>query len=161
MEEQKRLHQCCFTGHRPEKLLHTEIYIINELKREILAAIDSGFTTFITGMARGTDILAAELVIELRDAGQPLMLICASPFEGFENSWDEDWQQRYTQVLHKADSVHFICNHCSRYCFQIRNRWMVDHSMRVIAVYNGSPGGTRNTINYAESKNIPVFTIQA
>ena len=161
MEEQLRLHRCCFTGHRPEKLQCPENQIITELKREILSAIDSGFITFITGMARGTDIWAAEIVIELRDLGLPLKLICASPFEGFENSWEESWQQRYNLVLQKADLVHFVCKHYSRSCFQIRNQWMVDHSMRVIAVYNGSAGGTKNTINYADSKSIPIFTIKA
>ncbi len=157
MEEQLRLHRCCFTGHRPEKLQCPEDQIITELKREILSAIDSGFTTFISGMARGTDIWAAEIVIELRDLGLPLKLICASPFEGFENSWDENWQHRYNLVLQKADLVRFICKHYSRSCFRIRNQWMVDHSMRVIAVYNGSAGGTRNTINYADSENVPIF----
>ena len=29
---------------------------------------------------------------------------------------------------------------------------MVDHSSRLIAIYNGSPGGTRNTIEYAKRK---------
>ena len=161
MEELQCLKQCCFSGHRPEKLLHTEDYIINELEREILSAIDSGFTTFITGMAKGTDIWAAKIVIKLRDSGIPIKLICASPYEGFEKKWDEDWKKRYYDIIQKADSVHYICKHYSRFCFQMRNQWMVDHSKRVIAVYNGSLGGTRNTIKYANSKNILCVIIDA
>ena len=161
MEHQLRLHRCCFTGHRPEKLKSSESNIKSKLKKEILSAIKAGFTTFITGMARGTDIWAAELVIEFRDSGFPIKLICASPFEGFENNWETEWKQRYNQVMEKADLVRFICQYYSPSCFQIRNQWMVDHSMRVIAIYNGSAGGTRNTINYANSKNIPVVTVQA
>ncbi|MDY5774050.1 MAG: hypothetical protein SPK32_11530, partial [Bacteroidaceae bacterium] len=42
----------------------------------------------------------------------------------------------------------------SRGCFQIRNEWMVDRSARVIAVYNGEAGGTRNTIAYANKVGI-------
>ena len=161
MEEQLRLHRCCFTGHRPEKLTRSEEYIKNELRKEILSAIDFGCTTFISGMARGTDIWAAEIIIDLRNSGMPIKLICASPFEGFEHSWEDTWKLRYKDVLAKADLVRYICKHYSRSCFQIRNQWMVDHATRVIAVYNGSAGGTRNTIRYANAENIDVVTIQA
>ena len=33
---------------------------------------------------------------------------------------------------------------------------MVDHSSRLIAIYNGSPGGTRNTIEYAKWKKLEI-----
>jgi D-arabinose 5-phosphate isomerase GutQ len=37
---------------------------------------------------------------------------------------------------------------------------MVDHSDYIIAVYkDGESGGTRNTINYAESKNKKIIII--
>ena len=149
-EQEMRLKRCCcFTGHRPEKLTQTEAEIITWLEYEIRKTIDDGFTTFISGMARGVDIWAAEIVLHLRDEGLPIHLICASPFEGFERSWDESWKQRYADVIRKADLVKYICKNYSRACFQIRNEWMVDRSARVIAVYNGQSGGTRNTIAYA------------
>ena len=84
-EEEKRLHRCCFTGHRPEKLDRPESEIIALLESEIRKAVDDGFVTFISGMARGVDIWAAEIVLRLRDEGFPIHLICASPFEGFED----------------------------------------------------------------------------
>ena len=40
--------------------------------------------------------------------------------------------------------------------YQQRNEWMVDHSSRVIAVYDGMAGGTRNTIQYARKNRIIV-----
>ena len=40
--------------------------------------------------------------------------------------------------------------------FQQRNEWMVDHSSRLIAIYNGTPGGTRNTIEYAKQKKLEI-----
>ena len=43
--------------------------------------------------------------------------------------------------------------------YQIRNEWMVDHSARVIAVYNGEAGGTQNTILYADKKKVEVRQI--
>ena len=91
-EQEKRLHRCCFTGHRPEKLFLVDREIIKELEREIKAAIERGYTTFISGMARGVDIWAAEIVLNLRKKNKDLHLICASPYEGFESRWSQDWQ---------------------------------------------------------------------
>jgi hypothetical protein len=88
-------------------------------------------------MARGVDIWAAEIVLRLRDEGQDIKLICASPYKGFERGWSADWQQRYNAVLRDADLVRYICFGYSRACFQIRNERMVNHSLLVIAVFNG------------------------
>ena len=155
-EQEMRRHRCCFTGHRPEKLTQPEDVIVAGLENEILNAIADGFTTFISGMARGVDIWAAEIILRLRSEGHPIRLICASPFEGFERSWSPDWQKRYKVVLKEADLVKYICPEYSRACFQIRNEWMVDHSARVIAVYNGERGGTKNTIDYAKKCGLEI-----
>ena len=154
-----RQHRCCFTGHRPEKLGTSETVVVDGLKKEIRIAIADGFRTFISGMARGVDLWAAEIVLALRDAGKPLRLICACPYRGFEIRWSREWQERYRRVTEKADLVRYICPGYSQDCFQRRNEWMVDHSARVIAAYNGQPSGTRNTIVYAKKQKVPVTNI--
>lgn len=150
---------CCFTGHRPEKLIRSEREIRSDLEIEIRNAIDNGYTTFISGMARGVDIWAAEIVLQLRDKGCQIHLTCAIPYEGVETSWTADWQQRYRSVLQSADAVNYVCVSRCRGCYHIRNRWLVDHSSRIIAVCNGQPGGTRNTIDYATHLKLPVHQI--
>ena len=159
IEQELRLHRCCFTGHRPEKIALPEHKVVAALEKEICAAIDAGFTTFISGMARGSDIWAAEIVLRLRRKNPALHLIAASPYDGFEKSWSLDWQKRYAAIMAEADLIRFICDHYSKSCFQIRNVWMVDHSARVIAVYNGEAGGTRNTIKYSEKCGVPVINV--
>ena len=160
MSEQELMqHRCCFTGHRPERLGMPEAEVISSLKKEIRTAITDGFQTFISGMARGVDLWAAEIVLALRDEGAAVRLICASPYRGFENRWSREWQERYRRVMERADLVRFICHEYSKGCFQRRNQWMVDHSVRVIAVYNGQPSGTRNTIEYARRCEVPVVLL--
>lgn len=159
-EAEKRKHRCCFTGHRPEKLRRSELEIRAELEREIRKAYVDGFTVFVTGMAKGVDIDAGEIVLQLCAEGLPIRLICASPYPGFENSWSFDWQRRYKTVMKKADLVRYICPRYYRGCFQIRNEWLVNHSARVIAVFNGQPSGTRNTIDYAHRQGVPVILIE-
>lgn len=160
-EQEMRKHRACFTGHRPEKLTQTESEIIAGLERGIRKSIADGYTTYISGMARGVDIWAAEIVLRLRAEGLPIKLIAASPFDGFEKSWSADWQKRYQAVLQAADLVKYICPGYSRACFQIRNEWMVDHSARVIAVFNGEKGGTKNTIDYAVKHNIQIAAVES
>lgn len=159
-EEEKRLHRACFTGHRPEKLRQPESLIVKRLEAAIKDAIADGKNVFISGMARGVDIWAAEIVLRLRDEGQAIKLICASPYRGFEHGWSVEWQRRYNAVLGAADLVRYICPGYSRFCFQIRNEWMVDHSSLVIAVFNGENGGTKNTIDYAKNMNVKVNLLQ-
>lgn len=134
-----------------------ESVIIQGLETAIRQAIADGKNVFISGMALGVDIWAAEIVLRLRDEGQGIKLICASPYKGFERGWSSEWQLRYNTVLEAADLVRFICPGYSRACFRIRNEWMVDHSSLVIAVFNGQPSGTKNTIDYAERQDIVVY----
>lgn len=159
-EQEKRLHRCCFTGHRPEKLSLPEAEVIAWLETETCQAIADGFTTFISGMARGVDIWAAEIVLKLRDGGEPIHLICACPYPGFDRSWSQEWRDKYQRILREADLVRDISGGYNRYCFQRRNEWMVDHSARVIAAFDGKPGGTKNTIEYAVSHGVFVVTIK-
>lgn len=148
-EAELRKHRCCFTGHRPEKLHSPEFIIKLRLIREIKRAVKDGYVTFISGMSRGIDLWAAEIVLDLRDRNKNIHLIAAVPFEGFEDRWNTEDKALYRDVLARADLVRFICNGYNPGAYQKRNEWMVDHSKRLIAVYNGEAGGTRNTLLYA------------
>jgi len=159
-EAEKRKHRCCFTGHRPDKLIISEKAVIRALEKEIRIAIQDGYNVFLTGMAMGADLWAAEIVIRLRKKEKlPLKLIAASPFEGFEQRWPVAWQKRYNAVMAEADLIRFISPCYHRDCFQARNIFMVNHASRVIAVYNGEKGGTKNTIDYAIRNGIPVRNV--
>ena len=159
-ENEKRMHRACFTGHRPEKLTRTEKDIVRDLEKEIRQAIADGLSVFITGMARGVDIWAAQIVLSLRNSGYDIKLVCACPYDGFESGWSKDWQKQYKEILAAADYVKYVCEGYSRSCFQIRNEWMVNHAARVIAVFNGEKSGTKNTIDYAAKAGVPVVRIE-
>lgn len=155
-ETELRVHRCAFTGHRPEKVEGYEGRIIVELRKEILQAIDSGYTTFLTGMSRGVDLWAADIIIHLREQNPKLKLIGVIPFEGFECKWPVDWKKHYKLVRKELDWLHVVSKEYSPEVYQKRNQFMVDHSALVLAVFNGKPGGTLNTINYAQEKDVPV-----
>lgn len=159
---------CCFTGHRPHKLHygfeedHPDcIKLKIQIALEIQALIGKGCDTFITGMAMGTDIWWAELTLDLRRANPEkcLKLIVAIPYEGQADRWNRDYQERYYSILSKADDVVTLAAHYYEGCMQERNRYMVNHSAHMIAVFNGSGGGTKNAINYARRKGLDIVIL--
>ena len=85
-EAELRLHRCCFTGHRPEKLNCPEDQVKAMLETAVRQAIGDGFTTFITGMARGVDIWAGQVVLKMRAQNPAIKLVAASPYKGFIHS---------------------------------------------------------------------------
>ena len=159
MIEELRLHRCCFTGHRPDKMKFGEEEIKQLLEKAIDDAISEGYVTFITGMAMGTDIWAAEIVLERKKVNKDLHLICALPHPNFESRRSMREKIRFNKIIKKADLVKEINDHYFTGCYQVRNEWMVDRSNLVIAVFNGQKSGTKNTVDYAKRKGVNVVNV--
>lgn len=154
-------HACSFTGHRPERLYGlSEESVMAWLTEQIKAAIADGYTDFITGMQRGVDLWAAEIILEIRKENDSIRLFSACAFPGMEKEWEQSWQERYQNVLKNADGQCFISQRLGRKAFFDRNEWMVDHSSRLIAVYTRAHGGTLETIKYAQKKGLEVVQIR-
>lgn len=157
----------CFTGHRPQKLGgydETSPAITNikkALLSEIVDAYNKGYRTFISGMALGVDIWAAELVIGLRNIFfEDIELIAAIPFEGQEKAWPAKAVFRWKKIKKLADQVVIVSEGgYAAWKMQKRNSWMVDNSSLVIAVYDGSGGGTGNCVKYAGGKKKEIIQI--
>lgn len=61
-------------------------------------------------------------------------------------------------MLQGADLVRYISKKYDASVFSERNKWMVDHSARVIAFYNGAEGGTKDMLVYAKTQGIEIVT---
>lgn len=158
-EKELRKHRCCFTGHRPEKLTIPEVRLAALLEAEIRKDVDQEFTTFITGMAKGTDLIAAEIVLRLREEDPQLRLVAALPYPNFGRRWGDSWSERFQRVLSAADQIECVCPCSSWASYQLRNEWMVNHSALVIAAFNGESGGTKNTLDFARKQRVPCVVI--
>ena len=129
------------------------------MERAIDKAIQNGFTTFITGMAQGVDIWAAEIVLERKKHNSALHLICAVPHIGFEKRRNKNEKERFRSIIQNADYTQVICDHYFKACYQKRNEFMVDNSNLVIAVWNGAVSGTKNTILCAQRKGVKIVNV--
>ncbi|MBQ3424080.1 MAG: DUF1273 family protein [Clostridia bacterium] len=156
-ESELRLHRCCFTGHRPEKLGAPEADVRAWLEAQIDRAIADGYVTFISGCAMGADIWAAQIVLQKKAVHPGLHLIVAPPWPGFYDRWGEAWREQCEALLRDADLVRNISGHYHPDVFGQRNRWMVDHSNRIIACFDGSAGGAGDMLDYAAGAGIEVI----
>lgn len=153
---------CCFTGHRPQGLpcggdegAPACIRLKDALRREIAALVEErGVTRFISGMALGIDQWAAGLVAQLRGQYPHLSLEGAVPCAGQESRWSRDKQLQYHALRRQCDRWTILQPAYTRGCMQARNRYMVDNSDIVLAVWDGRPGGTGSTVAYARKRGL-------
>ncbi|MBR4123927.1 MAG: DUF1273 family protein [Clostridia bacterium] len=157
MEDSKNL-KCCFTGYRPNKFPFSVYDTENALYRqfensvieEILKLCHNGCRTFYTGMAMGFDIIAAEIVLLIKNSyNTPIELVCVVPFKNQGDSFSPFWKNKYTKIIENSDSVICLNEEYHKGCYQQRNKYMVENSDYILTWYDGKSGGTRNTIDYA------------
>lgn len=141
------------TGHRPEKIGGYEwdapqrVWVRKRIER---ALIDLNATRAISGMALGVDQDFAYVCIELA-----IPFTAAIPFVNQECRWPASSQRFYDWLLERADDVVVVSKgDYAAYKMQVRNEWMVDHCDVLLAVWDGSNGGTGNCVTYAMRPSI-------
>ena len=153
---------CCFTGHRPDKLPWGAqerdprcLELKERLDQALERACQAGFRRYLCGMARGADLYFAEAVLDLRQRCPGVVLECVRPCESQADSWPAEEHLRYQEILDQCNYETLVQQRYDRFCMMRRNRYMVDRSERIIAVYNGVPkGGTAQTLLYAMRKGL-------
>lgn len=136
------------TGHRPNKI-PVDPQRLFEFACERLTLISP--VRVISGMAQGWD---EALAAAARHMGIPY--VAAVPFPGHGK---KHWPGRiyaFMDLLAGAAEIEIICDTPGARSMQRRNEWMVDRADRVLALHDGSWGGTFNCIQYAQKRGVPV-----
>lgn len=143
-----------FTGHRSYR---------GEAGEALSHALESlharGFRTFLSGMAAGFDLAAAEAVLVLRDRHPDVQLIAVVPFRGQGDTFTARVRQRYEAILAAADQTVCLSDGFHPGCYMVRNDWLVDHAAVLVAWYDGSDGGTRYTVRRALSLGREILSL--
>ena len=155
---------CCFTGHRPHGL-GIKKENIDDLKKVLEDVIDTaiadGYTDFYCGMATGADTFAAEILIDKKKNSPLIHLHAALPCPEQDSKWTESEKKHYEELLSHTDTKTIISPFYTKTCMLTRNRFMVDNSERVIAIWNGTMrGGTAYTVRYAKKENKEIHLIR-
>lgn len=162
----KKFKRCCFTGHRAEKLpwkyneADPDCLRLKERLSDILAALyGAGYRHFICGMASGCDLYCGEAVVALRDEHPDVTLEAAIPFEGQSAQWPPSARKRYFRLAEECDRQTILHHSYTPDCMMDRNRYMVDNADLLVAIYNGTSGGTRNTMLYAMRHGVEILQL--
>jgi uncharacterized phage-like protein YoqJ len=156
-----------FTGHRPDKLggYNENNSIANGVKKALLKEIKQlilyeNAIEFISGGALGVDTWAAEAVLEARKPFPHIKLTIAKPFPSQDSKWPEESRIRFKKFCDLADRIVDVNNDpYSALKMQLRNEWMVDHADVVVAIWDGTEGGTRNCVRYAKRQGKRLIVI--
>lgn len=148
-----------FTGHRWYDFSQRE-QLKARLKNAISNAHCQGITNFLTGMAVGFDLLAAEAVLEMRRIHPDINLTAIIPCLGQSKNISPNNKLRYKSVLARATDTIILSHDYFPRCFLERNRFMVEHSSLLIASYDGRlGGGTAWTVRLAQEQDKPIINI--
>ena len=145
---ENRILSCAFTGHRS---LESD-FSYTAFKKLLKKLISNGVRIFYVGMAMGFDMLAAEEVLNLKKKGKDVKLIACIPCENQQKYYSPEDQERYLEILEKADEKVYVSKSYTFWCMQKRNEYMVDRCDVLIAYINRETGGTANTVRYAKRK---------
>ena len=120
---------CAFTGHRPQSLPFgfdesdkrcTSLKSV--MRGQIVALIENeGVTHFITGMALGVDMYAAEIVLDLKSKYPHITLESAIPCETQAIKWSVASRERYYNIAAKCDKETMLQREYTPDCMDKRN----------------------------------------
>lgn len=147
------------TGHRPQSLgqrwtpdlkLKMESFAIDALTERNVSEV-------ISGMALGWDQALATAAHAL-----DIPFIAAVPFVGQDRTWGRREREEYNFLLSKAVRTVVVCPFSLNIAYHRRNEWMVDELIqrfyrpsRLLALWNGNPGGTSHCVEYAAGWMVP------
>ena len=164
----------CFTGHRETSVIpyrNEPIYRSITLRtvqlmlcRYIDMAVESGYRSFISGLAVGTDLWAAKYILAKKRSDSSIRLIVVMPYLRHAERFAPQYRETLADVEKGAD-VLLTTNtepdviygkkgsgeNTSPDVYRERNYFMVDNASAVISYFNeGSfKSGTYQTLNYA------------
>lgn len=144
-----------FTGHRfirENNAKQTE----KLLRAEIVSLYNKGYRYFYCGMAIGFDLLAAEIVLELKKTlCKQIKLVAAVPFRNQTERYSDENKARYEAIIKKASKVYVLQEKYTYGCLLKRNDFMLRHVSYVIAYLDRTEqGGTFYTCRRAIDRGI-------
>lgn len=153
-----------FTGYRTEKIIRTckesnpISYVLNAVSEVVELLYNEGYTTFLSGMAVGFDMIAAEAVLALKERHPDVRLIAVIPYEGQEIGYDDLDISRYNRIYRNAEIIFTSRSYHDKAYFD-RNDYLIANCSKVVCYYTGLIGGTMYTINRTKKANIPIINI--
>lgn len=148
---------CCVTGHRSIPSDQTG-GLRQRLENAVCQAITDGYNAFISGFADGVDLMFVEIVSQTMQKKPRIKLIAAIPYRKRLETLQK--RECTKSLLEQCAEIYVTAEEYRPSVYVQRNRYMVERSDRVIAVYDGrDSGGTVGTIRLAHQMKKELWEI--
>lgn len=146
------------TGHRPERLGYAkDSFETIDWHRMIVwlkaKMKEHEVTDAYCGMADGCDIAYGIAALQLKAEGYPVKLHCILPCKNYNflNAWFEPLKKGADDWVELSEWFYEGCDNA-------RDQYMVDHSDKLFAIFDGTKvGGVWSTIRRAKKKGIDII----
>ena len=109
-----------------------------QIKKELTVIIDSlikeGECEFLSGVRRGIEMLAAEIVLDKMEVYPNISLVCICPYEEQPTHWSEDHRERYFTIHQLCSKLIMLNRHYEIDCFQKLDNYLLDHCDTIISL---------------------------
>lgn len=146
------------TGHRPHKFGPNPAAAARSIRAALRGILEEKRPErVISGMALGADTIWAEEALQLQ-----IPVTAAIPFVGQESLWSARDKLNYEEILAHPLVTKVICapGGASTHKYHHRNKWLVDHSDALVSVWDGTAGGTRHCLLYAQEVGKPIIYVR-
>ncbi len=152
-------HTACFTGHRI--LPMAQISRLQTLVEQTVQALYTrqGVYHFLSGGARGFDLLGAMVVLNLKVYFPKLQLSLILPCQDHTKGWTKNELYLYDRILSRSPEIIYTSNDYFPGCMAVRNRYLVEHSSRCICYQTKARGGTAFTVSYAQKQGAEILNL--
>ena len=147
--------KCAFTGHRSLAGYDLDYALLD---RVILNLLKEGTKEFYCGMALGFDMVAAESLLQYREAFDFKLIACL-PCPEQSESFSAKNRERYQKILERCDEIVQVSDFYYNGCMFTRDRYLVDNADVLISFLRKKSGGTFYTVNYAKSKKVNIIEL--
>ena len=156
--------KCAIKGIRDVKNFDEEkkTILFEKIKNIIgLLHVKYEINTFYCGMALGADLLCAGAILDYNDRfNTNIKIIPVIPCKNQTKLWKQEDIKNYNYILNNSLDAIILNEKYTRTCMLERNRYMVDNSEFLFAVYDGrDSGGTRYTLDYAIKKEKKIIFV--
>lgn len=148
-------------GHMNDSCLLTNREVLSEeIETIILKYYSQGYTYFMSGMAIGFDLLAAEAVIRLQPLYSGLKLIAAIPFPEHSKHYNDEDKRRYENILQQCEATILVNLEKHWGSYQRGVDFLIDQSSCIIAYFDGiRRGSTEYTVEHAKLRRMPLSNV--
>ena len=92
-------------------------------------------TYFLSGMSVGTEMLASEIILELKERYPHISLESVIPYENQASRWNEELRDRYFNIAACCDRETMLQKHYSPDCFNRQDLYMIEKADIIISAW--------------------------